>query len=360
MGESVLLLVTIVLVLIAAVTLLIGIFGDSLALIFVSIGASVIAAIVLGVVSQMSKRRPQEAMAAGGPAPLAAEPTVRGADAEEPVTARIGAVGGAAAGEATSTASGVSGAATGGALAIADYDSLRVNEIMPKLEGLDLDELEAVAQHEESTKNRTSVLNKIDELMDALEAADIAGAGAVVDAGATDAAEAVGAAASSAGAGAGAGFPIPDFDELDAEEIVELLADLDGDELEAVAEYEETHANRDAVLDAIDDRLDELEGIAPARAATAATGTKKSTAKTAKKATKASAKKVTKAAPKRAAAGVAKRKAAAPAKRTATAAKSATKKAASAATAKKATAKKSTAKKATAAKKTAAKKTTRR
>src|SRR5687768_9791252 len=250
---SVLLLVTIVLVLIAAVTLLIGIFGDSLALIFVSIGASVLAAVVLGVVSQMTRRRPAEATA-GGPAPLATAPA-------EPVTAGIGPVGSAADTAATTVFTTADTAAAGAAgglpAALADYDSLRVNDVIAKLEGLDLDELEAVAEHEESTKNRTSVLNKIDELMDALEAAEV------------NAAEPVGASASATGAAlGGSGFPIAEYDALDADEIVDVLGDLDMEELETVAEYEETHANRDAVLDAIDDRLDELEGLSPAAATT--------------------------------------------------------------------------------------------
>jgi hypothetical protein len=338
MGDSVLLLVTIVLVLIAAVTLLIGIFGDSLALIFVSIGSSVLAAVVLGVVSQMTKRRPAEATA-GGPAPLATAP------ATEPATERIGAP--EPVGASTSVMETVSTVAdaAGGALPIAGYDSLRVNEILPKLSSLDLDELETVAQHEESTKNRTSVLNKIDELMDALEAE-----GAPVAAPAATVAD-VGERA----------FPIADYDALDADEVVGLLADLDADELEEIAEYEETHANRDAVLDAIDDRLDELEGVAPAasRVATAVKITgKKATAKKAGAKKASTAKKTTaakKATAKKAASRPPAKKAAAAARTTATAAKKAT--------AKKATAKKATAKKATAKKvatKKAAKKTARR
>src|SRR5687768_2605675 len=142
MGESVLLLVTILLVLIAAVTLLIGIFGNNLALIFVSIGSSVVAALVLAALSQMSKRRVREETAVPSsmptappppPEPTRVEPTV--SPIEEPTIA-------------TAAATGVV------SLPIANYDGLRVNEIMPLLEELDLDQLEAVAQHEEDNKNR--------------------------------------------------------------------------------------------------------------------------------------------------------------------------------------------------------------
>ena len=254
MGESVLLLVTILLVLIAAATLLIGIFGNNLALIFVSIGASVIAALVLAVLSQMSKRKIREEAVATGPAPLPVDeplPAPEPVTAAEPVLATVGAA-------ATTTTAAVG-------VPIQNYDSLRVNQIIPRLDSLDLDGLEAVAQHEEDNKNRTSILNRIDQLMDELEASS-ATPTAVEDA-VTVVAE--------------SGFPIPNFDSLSEAQIVASLDDLDADELEQVAEYEETHANRDSVLDAIDDRLDELEGIAaPAATKTATrTATKKTTAK---------------------------------------------------------------------------------
>ena len=351
-----LLLVTILLVLVAAVTLLIGIFSDNLALIFISIGASALAAIVLAVLSQVSKRKGREATTATGPEPLPTrEPaTVGGRQAEQAAAdiATIGEpVGVPASGAPTATMPAV-----GGALPIADYDNLRVNEILPKLDDLDLDQLETVAQHEENNKNRTTVLNRIDDLMDELEAQEAAGAPAAVDL--TDEEDVVAAAAASiesvgepvvataaSGGGASDGFPIPDFDELDEDELIERLEDLDADQLEAVADREEAGQNRDAVLDAIDDRLDILEGIVPAPAKVPArkAPAKKTTAKkaTAKKATpptatrKASAPTpVKKAAAKRAASTSAK-KAAAPAKKTAA---KATKAPAKKATAKKATA----------------------
>ena len=304
----VLLLVTILLVLIAAVTLLIGIFGDNLALIFVSIGASALAAIVLAVLSQMSRRKARDATtAATAPEPLATEPAVTSAPAgvtpvaaapPEAPTLTDAPVAAAGGGTATAVAT----------LPIAGYDSLRVNEILPKLEGLDLDQLEEVAQHEESTKNRTTILNRIDELMDQLEAEEVGAPVAdAVDADVAEEpdeelAEAIESGDTVPEAAVSGGFPIPDYESLGEDDVIAMLGDLDADELEEVAEYEETHANRDRVLDAIDDRLDELEGIAPAAGAPAAAATPSATVK---KATtkKASAKKAVakKAAAKRAA-----------------------------------------------------------
>ena len=386
-----LLLVTILLVLIAAVTLLIGIFSDNLALIFISIGASALAAIVLAILSQVSKRKGREATPATGPEPLPTrEPATVGGGREtaEQAAADIATIGepvGAAAVSDAPTAT--MSAVGGGALPIADYDSLRVNEILPALDDLDLDQLEAVAQHEENNKNRTTVLNRIDDLMDELEAQEAGGA-AVVDltdedevaAAVAESIETVGEPVVATASGAG-GFPIPDYDDLDEDELIERLEELDADQLETVADREEAGKNRDAVLDAIDDRLDILEGIVPAPPAKA-TATAKAPAKATSKAPakaaakKAPAKKVTpptatrkatapttakKAAAKKSASSPAKK--AAPAKKTAAAkatkapARSAAKKATGSTA--KATKKASTAKKAAPAKK-ATKKTTKR
>lgn len=384
-----LLLVTILLVLIAAVTLLIGIFSDNLVLIFVSIGASALAAIVLGVLSQVSKRKSREAAAeTTGPEPLPArEPATVGggrADAEQ-AAADIATIGEPVGVAASSDAPTTTMSAVGGPLPIANYDSLRVNEILPALDDLDLDQLEAVAQHEEGNKNRTTVLNRIDDLMDELEAQESGGSTPVVDltdddevaAAAVESIATVGepvAAAASAPAAGGAssdGFPIADYDDLDEDELIELLQDLDADELEAVADREEAGQNRDAVLDAIDDRLDILEGIVPAPPAKAAAAPAPAKSAVATKAaTKAPARKApakaaaaAKTAAKKATPPTATRKAAAtPAKRTpAKAATSTARKAAapakktatrSAAAAAKAPAKKATATTAKAAKTT--------
>jgi hypothetical protein len=361
----VLLLVTILLVVVAAVTLLIGIFSDNLALIFISIGASALAAIVLGVLSQVSKRKGREAATSTGPEPLPArEPATVGARDGERAAASIAEVGEPVSvpADAPTTTMPATGA---GGLPIADYDNLRVNEIIPALAGLDLDQLEAVAQHEETNKNRTTVLARIDDLMDELEAQEAGGAPAATG-GATDVAAAVAASIEEIGepvlpvatAVSGApdgGFPIADYDDLSEDELIPLLASLDADQLEAVADREEAGKNRDNVLDAIDDRLDILEGIVPAPAAAAKKAPAKSSAKKAAAATKAPAKKApAKAAPvkstaKKVAATASSRQAPA---RTATP----TKKTASSAPARKATA--APAKATTGAKKAPAKATT--
>ena len=358
-----LLLVTILLVLVAAVTLLIGIFSDELWLIFVSIGASALAAIVLAVLSQVSRRKGRAATTATAPEPLPARQDTATATATA-ATSSIAEVG-----EPVPTAADVAEIAdaptetveavpAAGALPIADYDALRVNEILPKLQTLDLDELEAVAIYEEANKNRSTVLNTIDKRMDELEAADGAPAADATTTDATTTDElATEAAASIAEIGepvvaidepataapdgaAPDGFPIPNYDDLSTDEVIPLLQGLDADQLETVADREEAGQNRDAVLDAIDDRLDVLEGIVPAPAAAAGA---------AEPVTPIEPVAVRPAPARKAAAKKAAKKVATPAKKAS--ANSSAKKAA-AVPAKKAAAKKATAKKATAAKTT--------
>ncbi len=308
-----LLLVTIALVLVAAVTLLIGIISDNLALIFISIGASAVAAIVLAVLSQMSRRKGKGA-AEAVPAVAADSSTPAAPPAPEPTAATV------VADEPTTTMPAVSAPAASLDLPIADYDSLRVNEILPRLDDLDLDELEAVAQHEETHKNRSTVLNRIDARMDVLEAEE---AGGTVDEPADDetvddavaAIEEVGQPvqlddeveeAEDEDESGDDGFPIPGYDDLSESALIPLLDDLDADQLETVADREEAGQNRDGVLDAIDDRLDILEGIVPAASAKPASAAKKTGV-----AKKTPAKKAA-AAPRKVAAAPAKR---APAKR---------------------------------------------
>jgi len=49
-------------------------------------------------------------------------------------------------------------------LAIPDYDSLSAFQVMPRLEALDADDLDAVRAYEESTRGRRTILNKIAQL----------------------------------------------------------------------------------------------------------------------------------------------------------------------------------------------------
>jgi hypothetical protein len=50
------------------------------------------------------------------------------------------------------------------ALAIPDYDSLAASQVVPRLDGLDADELEAVRQYEHAHRGRKTILGKIAQL----------------------------------------------------------------------------------------------------------------------------------------------------------------------------------------------------
>ncbi len=51
-----------------------------------------------------------------------------------------------------------------GDLAIPDYDNLSAFQVMPRLEALDANDLDAVREYEESTRGRRTILNKIAQL----------------------------------------------------------------------------------------------------------------------------------------------------------------------------------------------------
>jgi len=128
---------------------------------------------------------------------------------------------------------------------IADYDELRVSEILPLLPELELDELDVVRERELAGKRRSAVIDRIDDRMDELE-----GVAAPV---------AVTAAPPAAAPPDLGGFPIADYENLSVGEIVALIPDLSDDELDMLAEHEEQGQNRAAVLDAIDDQFEEVE-----------------------------------------------------------------------------------------------------
>ncbi len=302
-----LLLLTIALVLVGAVALVIGFVNDAMFPIYLSIACSLLAAVVLVVFSRLSKARLEPAT--GAPAAIAGEPTGRllvdreiDRDVDFPIP---------------------------------DYEDRRVAEIVPLLADLDLDELELVRAHEAGGRNRTTVIRRIDDLIAESD-------GAAVEEERED--TLVGAAASfgrdeeadleedfdeEEEAADEDLFPIADYDELSVAEILPLLDELTLDELEEVGDREADGQNRAAVLDRVDQLLDEgeaAEAAAPKKAAPKKTTVKKAAGK------KATAKKAT---PKKA-----------PAKKAA----------ASKTTGKKAAAKKSPAKKAPAAKKATASK----
>jgi hypothetical protein len=314
-GGHVLLLVTIGLVLIGAISLVIGFVSSSLAPIYLSIACSIVAGGVLVVFSRMSRR--QAPSAEGAPAAAESMP------AEAP-TEVVGA--------ATQTSAPV---VPDLPFPIDDYDNLKVNQIVPLLPELDLDELDMVREREVAGRNRATIVKKIDELIDELEAQDEA---VLREPEAAAAVEEPTAAVPAATGGDAAGLPIEDYDSLSVAQILPLLPELDDDELESVAEYEEQHKNRAQVLKRIDEIFEtgEVAGAAAEKLGVDAPAPKKTAAKkTAAK--KAAAKKAAakKAAAKKAAAA---KKTAAPAKKAAAAKKAGTKKAA--APAKKAAAKK--------------------
>ncbi|MFP5321648.1 MAG: hypothetical protein ACLGIC_07340 [Acidimicrobiia bacterium] len=154
---------------------------------------------------------------------------------------------------------------------IADYDELTVDEIMPLLPQLYSDELEIVAERERSTKDRRQILDKL---------AELARTGTDADAEVDDVepepepqaapepqpeptpARAVARPAPSVPSLAdddwdddGAVFPIADYDELTADQIIPLLSQLEDDELEDVKAREAAGQGRKSVITEIDRQL---------------------------------------------------------------------------------------------------------
>ncbi len=60
------------------------------------------------------------------------------------------------------------------------------------------------------------------------------------------------------------GFPIENYDRLSIDEILDRLPKLDDEQLELVYEREDSGSGRTAILDRIDEILDEREGVSPA------------------------------------------------------------------------------------------------
>ena len=311
-----LLLVTIGLVLVGFVSLVIGFVSDALEPIYVSIACSILAALVLVWFSRVTRRQAQVAMA-GGAGPGGAETSGAmhdtvdgdaalgtGDDELEP------------AGEPT-LAVPAAARAVGEDFPIEDYDDLRVNDVLPLLDELDDDELVQVRQHEQAGRGRTTVLNRIAELLAASPDADVDEGDDldVLEEDLDDDGE-----PTFVGAGDDEAFPIADYDDLRANEVLPLLPELDDDELRDVRERETAGRGRTMILR----RVDELLGETPAPA--------RRTAKKAAPAKRTAA--ATKAAPAKRTAAATK---AAPARKAATKAAPAKKAATKAAPAKKAT-----------------------
>ena len=181
-------LLSFLLVLAAAVTLVIGLLNSGLGLIYVSIACSLGAGVVLALA--VLRARPQPVVAtAGGPAPepmRAPEPARASAggmarsgvavlEREEPTTA-VDALEDESFDddEAESDDEGDGGEwgvddEWGGEgeliFPIADYDELTASEISPLLPELDPDELELVRDRELEGRLRAAILNRIDQLL---------------------------------------------------------------------------------------------------------------------------------------------------------------------------------------------------
>ncbi|HVE94341.1 MAG TPA: hypothetical protein VNB24_05425 [Acidimicrobiales bacterium] len=225
------LLVTIGLVIISALTLVVGFIQDSVGWIYASIGCSIAAAVILIISARTGRAAPVAAGAA--PAPLDY------ADADETVISDA-------------------------AFPIADYDELLVTEIIPLLSALDAPELEQVRAREQAGKARTSILRRIDSELDERQSAPATSTGTATQAVLAEEEPSLADALVTAGDDDGEGglefddepFPIEDYDDLRVGEVLPLLPQLYADELDLVAARERSGANRAAVLDRIAELLD--------------------------------------------------------------------------------------------------------
>jgi hypothetical protein len=277
----VLLLLTIGLVIVALALLIVGFVQHALTLIYFSIACSAAAALTLIVFSRLTRRRSLR-LGAAVPAELTAglaEPAAGGqwgspARSElEPFPAGAGdrtlPGGEVSAGEEVDA-----GRRPEVSFPIEDYDDLRSSDIVPLLGELEPDELLEVRDRELAGRGRRTVLRRIDSLLAAAgvapppaqsvaasspEAAPVPGAGGrpATPVGATPApgegpiTEAVPEPAAEDAGYEEPFFPIADYDELRAAEILPLLPQLYPEELEEVAERERAGANRATVLNRI-------------------------------------------------------------------------------------------------------------
>ena len=263
------LLLTVGLILVGFVLLLIGLFAEIYALVIAAIGCALAAGLVLLAFSRLSRRTAAPAQTGGAapaqgwsppsqpsqPQPAPSQPAPAWSPPQRPEpepaqawvpppppsepTVTIATIGSEDAPEVVVPV-GVSDDEM--EFPIADYDELRVSEILPLLPELDLDELDVVREGELAGKRRAAVIDRIDDQMDELEAEAVPVA--VTPAAVTPIA---------------GGFPIADYDGRSVDEIVALVPDLSDDELDMLAEREEQGRNRATILDAIDDQFEEVE-----------------------------------------------------------------------------------------------------
>lgn len=246
------LLVSFLLVIVATIFLLSGLFfTKDLPLIFISIAFSALAGLVLIVAVLRSRPRPSTAQPVGGPGP---EPV------EVPAAAAARQPGGRPERD----------------FPIADYETLEVVEVLPLLGELEAADLEQVRQREASGRAHPWVLARIDALLESeAETGELewsTGGGAARDAEPADEWAApeegwAGARSSTTDWAASdfeleseAGyeeaeereFPIANYDELRANEVLPILTTLAADDLELVRQEEAAGKARTSILSRID------------------------------------------------------------------------------------------------------------
>lgn len=296
-----LLLVTIGLVVIGAISLVIGFVSNSLGPIYISIACSVIAGVVLVVFSRMARHKegaPAPAGSAAAPSPgswaPASPPPPPPVTRAEPAPApppppRPEPVRTMAAPEATTTTFTAPRGADAADLdfPIADYDSLRASQVLDQLGDLSLDELDMVREREEQGKNRATIIRRVDLRIDALEAEEDGDVASVASGRAAPAEPFPALGDDELGPAGDDDFPIANYDQLSTAEIISMLDDLDDDELDMVAEREEQGRNRLEILDYIDEMFEEVgpdgqpvaAAAPPARGPIAAPPARKATGK---------------------------------------------------------------------------------
>ena len=304
-------LVSFLLVLAAAVTLVVGLLQSGLTLIYLSIGCSVVAGLVLAVAVLRGRPEPKAAPYAAPPRPVSTPtptpvPSYSSRFESEPepddepwkvdttpppAARRFGRPAAVAIEESDDEPSPIAGYARraagagastapmairnempealppGGDFPIADFDSLRAPELLRRVDELtDVASLEAVREAEAAGKNRVSILSRIDARLETLREP-----GWDIDEAAWEGDEPAAAAADDldAGddfdAGAGGDFPIDNYDSLRVGQILPQLRELDDGQLADVRAYEAAGKARSGILD----RIDSLSSGGPPAAAAA-------------------------------------------------------------------------------------------
>jgi len=215
------------------VTLAWGFIQDTVGLIYLSIGASVAAAVVLIIAGRNTR------------------PVVDAGDGPTRIFERTE----------------VTAGPTPTGFPISDYDDLLVTEVVPLLGALTESELMEVRAREEAGKARTSVLRRIDAEIEARRAVPAAGDFSALDVDDEDDDDGEPTRLSPAPFGdeLDEPFPIEDYDDLRVGEVLPLLPQLYADELELVAEREQAGAGRSAILERVAELLEsaDLDGEAP-------------------------------------------------------------------------------------------------